>query len=298
MTVVKSEIDYINTRSSIMEKPPQHQERKPGIEKEMEPTPRSEKKSHIGSDKLLDKVALITGGDSGIGRAIAIAFAKEGAEVVISYLDEHQDADKTRELVREEKKECLLLPGNIGQEATCRELVERTVREFGRIDILINNAAEHYARESIEDITEEQLEKTFRTDVFSFFFLTKAALPYMKEGSCIINTTSVTAYKGNPALLDYSAAKGAITTFTRSLSQALVEKNIRVNAVAPGPIWTPLIPATFPPEDVEKFGKNTPMGRVGQPEEAAPCYVFLASDDASYITGQVLHPNGGTIIAG
>ncbi|MEX0772153.1 MAG: SDR family oxidoreductase [Balneolales bacterium] len=281
-----------------MEKPPQHQERKPGLEKDMEPKPVSEKKTYRGSDKLLNKVALITGGDSGIGRAIAIAFAKEGADVAISYLNEHEDADETREMVRENKRSCHLFPGDIGQEPMCRELVEKTVKEFGKIDILINNAAEHYFKTSIEEISEEQLEETFRTNVFSYFFLTKAALPHMKEGGSIINTTSVTAYEGNPVLLDYSATKGAVLSFTRALSQSLVKKGIRVNAVAPGPIWTPLIPATFPPEAVEKFGKNTPMGRAGQPDEVAPCYVFLASDEASYISGQVLHPNGGTIVAG
>ncbi|MEX2402648.1 MAG: SDR family oxidoreductase [Balneolales bacterium] len=281
-----------------MEKPPQHQERKPGLEKDMEPKPVSEKKTYRGSDKLLNKVALITGGDSGIGRAIAIAFAKEGADVAISYLNEHEDADETRERVRENKRSCHLFPGDIGQEPMCRELVEKTVKEFGKIDILINNAAEHFFKPSIEEISEEQLEETFRTNVFSYFFLTKAALPHMKEGGSIINTTSVTAYEGNPVLLDYSATKGAVLSFTRALSQSLVKKGIRVNAVAPGPIWTPLIPATFPPEAVEKFGKNTPMGRAGQPDEVAPCYVFLASDEASYISGQVLHPNGGTIVAG
>lgn len=281
-----------------MEKPPQHQDRKPGLEKEMQPKPRARDITRKGSDKLLDKVALITGGDSGIGRAIAIAFAREGADVAISYLNEHEDADKTQEMVREHDRTCHLFPGDIGQESVCRNLVEKTLKEFGKIDILINNAAEHYAKTSLEEITEKQLEETFRTDVFSFFFLTKAALPHMKDGGSIINTTSITAYKGNPALLDYSAAKGAVLSFTRSLSQSLLDRNIRVNAVAPGPIWTPLIPATFPPEAVEKFGQNTPMGRVGQPEEVATCYVFLASDDASYISGQVLHPNGGTIIAG
>ncbi|MEX0928313.1 MAG: SDR family oxidoreductase [Balneolales bacterium] len=279
-----------------MEKPPQHQERKPGHEKEMDPKPESTFQQE--GKKLLDKVALITGGDSGIGRAIAIAFAREGADVVISYLDEHDDADKTRELIRKENRQCILLPGDIGQESRCREIVDKTVKEFGRIDILINNAAEHYAKQSIEDITAEQLEYTFRTNVFSVFFLTKAALPHIKEGGSIINTTSINAYKGNPSLLDYSAAKGAVLSFTRSLSQALARNNIRVNAVAPGPIWTPLIPSTFPEEDVEEFGKSTPMGRVWQPNEVAPCYVFLASDEASYISGQVMHPNGGTIIAG
>jgi NAD(P)-dependent dehydrogenase (short-subunit alcohol dehydrogenase family) len=278
--------------------PPQRQERQPGIESEMTPRPKAEDSKYKGSDKLKGKVALITGGDSGIGRAVAICYAKEGADVSIVYLNEHSDAEETRRQVEEEGRRCLLIAGDVGDEAFCRQAVERTVEELGSLDILVNNAAEQHPQDSIEKISAEQLERTFRTNIFSFFFLTKAALKHLKEGGTIINTTSVTAYKGNPQLLDYSATKGAIVAFTRALSQSLVEKGIRVNGVAPGPIWTPLIPATFPEEKVANFGANTPMKRAGQPEEVAPCYVFLASDDSSYIAGQILHPNGGEVVNG
>jgi NAD(P)-dependent dehydrogenase (short-subunit alcohol dehydrogenase family) len=278
--------------------PPQRQGRQPGIESEMTPRPKAEDRRYIASNKLKDKVALITGGDSGIGRAVAICYAKEGADVSIVYLDEHGDAEETRRRVEEEGRRCLLIAGDVGDEAFCREAVEHTANELGRLDILVNNAAEQHPQDSIEKISAEQLERTFRTNIFSFFFLTKAALKHLREGSAIINTTSVTAYKGNPQLLDYSATKGAIVAFTRALSQSLIEKGIRVNGVAPGPIWTPLIPATFPEEKVANFGANTPMKRAGQPEEVAPCYVFLASDDSSYIAGQILHPNGGEVVNG
>jgi NAD(P)-dependent dehydrogenase (short-subunit alcohol dehydrogenase family) len=277
--------------------PPQPQSQ-PGDEHEMTPRPRADDPQRRGAGKLDGKVALITGGDSGIGRAVAIAFALEGADVAVSYLEEHDDAEETKRLVEAEGRRCVTLPGDVGDEAHCRTLVERTVGELGGLDVLVNNAAEQHTRESIEDISEEQLERTFRTNIFSFFFLTKAALPHLKEGSAIVNSTSVTAYKGNPSLLDYSSTKGAIVTFTRSLSLQLVERGIRVNAVAPGPIWTPLIPATMPEEEIESFGKDVPMGRAGQPEEVAPSYVFLASDDSSYISGQVLHPNGGEVVNG
>ena len=278
--------------------PPQEQSRQPGIESEMTPRPEAEKSEYKGSGKLKGKVALITGGDSGIGRAVAIAFAKEGADVAVSYLNEHGDAAETKRQVEEEGRKCLLLPGDIGDEVHCRNIVETTVDDLGRLDCLVNNAAEQHPQDSIEKITSEQLERTFRTNIFSFFYLTKAAMPHLKEGSTIINTTSVTAYKGSPQLLDYSSTKGAIVAFTRSLSQALIEKGIRVNGVAPGPIWTPLIPSTFPDERVETFGADTPMKRPGQPSEVATCYVFLASDDSSYIAGQILHPNGGEIVNG
>lgn len=276
--------------------PPQHQERQPGREEQMRPKPQSEDRQYKGSDKLKEKVALITGGDSGIGRAVALAFAAEGADISIVYLEEHEDAEKTKRMVEKKGRRCITVAGDIGDEKFCKECVEKTVRELGRLDILVNNAAEQHPCESIEKITAEQLEKTFRTNIFSFFFLTKAALKHLKEGSAIINSTSVTAYRGSPQLLDYSSTKGAIVSFTRSLSQALVEKGIRVNAVAPGPIWTPLIPSTFPAKKVEQFGAKVPMKRPGQPEEIAPSYVFLASDDSSYMTGQVLHPNGGEIV--
>lgn len=278
--------------------PPQHQDRQPGIESEMRPRPKSEDPNYEGSGKLKDKVALISGGDSGIGRAVAIYFAKEGADIAIVYLDEHGDAEETKRQVEAEGVRCLQIAGDIGEEGFCREAIERTVESFGRLDILVNNAAEQHTQDSIEGISSDQLERTFRTNVFSFFYLTKAALKHLKSGSVIINTASVTAYRGSARLIDYSATKGAIVAFTRALSQSLIEKGIRVNGVAPGPIWTPLIPSSFPPEKVASFGSNTPMKRPGQPEEVAPCYVFLASDDSSYFAGQILHPNGGEIING
>jgi NAD(P)-dependent dehydrogenase (short-subunit alcohol dehydrogenase family) len=279
-------------------RPPQTQDQQPGIESEMTPRPKAEDKRYQPSNKLLDQVAIITGGDSGIGRAVAILFAKEGADVAIVYLNEHEDAEETKRQVEQEGRRALLIAGDIGDEAFCKQVVEQTVGEFGKLNILINNAAEQHPQDSIEDITAEQLERTFRTNIFSFFFLTKAAMKHLKKGSTIVNTTSVTAYRGSPQLLDYSSTKGAIVAFTRSLSGALVEKGIRVNAVAPGPIWTPLIPSTFPADKVATFGSDVPMKRAGEPEEVANCFLFLASDDSSYITGQVLHPNGGELING
>jgi NAD(P)-dependent dehydrogenase (short-subunit alcohol dehydrogenase family) len=278
--------------------PPQHQRRQPGREHKMKPRPQAEDEKHRGSGKLQGKVAIITGGDSGIGRAVAIAFAKEGADVSIVYLEERTDANETKRLVGKHGSKCLLIEGDVGEEEFCRKAITQTVKEFGKLDILVNNAAEQHPQDSIGKITEKQLEQTFRTNIFSFFFMTKAAMKHLKKGAAIINTTSVTAYKGSPHLLDYSSTKGAITSFTRSLSQALAGKCIRVNGVAPGPIWTPLIPSTFSAKDVETFGSDVPLGRAGQPEEIAPSYVFLASDDSSYMTGQVLHLNGGTIVNG
>jgi NAD(P)-dependent dehydrogenase (short-subunit alcohol dehydrogenase family) len=278
--------------------PPQKQERQPGIEAEMTPRPKAEDKKQRGSGKLQGKVALISGGDSGIGRAVAIAYAKEGADVAVLYLDEHQDAEETRRLIEEKGRRCLTIAGDVGDEGFCREAVERTVRELGRLDVLVNNAAEQHEQKSLEDISSEQLERTFRTNIFAYFFLAKAALPHLGEGGTIINTTSVTAYRGSGHLIDYASTKGAIVAFTRSLAQNLAERKIRVNGVAPGPIWTPLIPASFDEEKVRSFGQDVPLGRPGQPEEVAPSYVFLASDDASYMTGHVLHPNGGEIING
>jgi NAD(P)-dependent dehydrogenase (short-subunit alcohol dehydrogenase family) len=277
-------------------RPAQSQRRQPGREAPMRPAPRSERPSHRGSGKLEGRVALITGGDSGIGRAVAIAFAREGADVAIAYLEEHEDADETLRLVEDEGARGLALAGDIGSEAFCRRLVRATLDALGRLDVLVNNAAEQHEVKRPEDLDAAQLQRTFRTNVFSFFHLTRAALPHLREGSAIVNTTSVTAYRGSPHLLDYSATKGAIVAWTRSLALALVERGIRVNAVAPGPIWTPLIPATFSREKVATFGSDTPMRRAGEPAEVASCYVFLASDDASYMTGQVLHPNGGEII--
>jgi NAD(P)-dependent dehydrogenase (short-subunit alcohol dehydrogenase family) len=279
-------------------RPKQVQRRRPGLEAEMKPRPRAEEPAERGSGKLEGKVALITGGDSGIGRAVAIAYAREGADVAIVYLNEHDDARETRDLVVRHGRRCLLLAGDIGNERFCRDVVERTVRELGRLDVLVNNAAEQHPRESIEEITEEQLTRTFRTNIFSYFFMTKAALQHLPSGAAIVNTTSVTAYRGSGNLLDYASTKGAIVAFTRSLSQSLSEREIRVNAVAPGPIWTPLIPSTFPPEKVAEFGSDVPMGRAGEPADVAPSFVFLASRDSAYMTGQVLHPNGGEIVNG
>lgn len=264
----------------------------------MTPRPQVTLPKYRGSEKLADKVALITGGDSGIGRAVAVLFAREGANVAVTYLNEQKDAEETKRLVEAEGKKCLLIAGDIGWEETCQSMVEQTVKEFGRLDILVNNAAEQHPQESIENISREQLERTFRTNIFSYFFFVKAAMKHLKPGSVIINTTSVTAYRGSDHLLDYSSTKGAIVTFTRSLAKAIVDKGIRVNAVAPGPIWTPLIPSTFPRDEVASFGSDVPMKRAGQPMEVAPSYVFLASTDSSYMTGQVLHPNGGEVVNG
>jgi len=279
-------------------KPAQAQKRQPGHEHEMTPRPRVALPGYRGSGKLDGKVALVTGGDSGIGRAVAVLFAREGAHVAISYLNEHKDAKETARMVEREGRRCLTLAGDIGEEETCTEMVRRAVSEFGQLDILVNNAAEQHEQEDVRKITAKQLERTFRTNIFSFFFCTKAALKHLKEGSTIINTTSVTAYRGSPRLIDYSATKGAIVAFTRSLAHSLVKKGVRVNAVAPGPIWTPLIPASFKATKVAQFGSDSPMGRPGEPMEVAPCYVFLASTDSSYMTGQVLHPNGGEIVNG
>ncbi len=279
------------------QRPPQTQDT-PGDESQMHPRPKFARPEYRGSGKLEGRVALITGGDSGIGRATAVLFAREGADVAIVYLSEDDDAKETARLVEAEGRRCLHVRGDIGDEKTCKAAVKTTVDRFGRLDVLINNAAEQHPQESIEDLDAAQLERTFRTNIFSMFYMVRAALPHLKAqaGATIINTTSVTAYRGSGNLLDYSATKGAIVAFTRSLSQNLAKDKIRVNAVAPGPIWTPLIPSTFPPEKVATFGSEVPLARAGEPEECATCFVFLASDDASYMTGQVLHPNGGEIV--
>ena len=277
---------------------PKQRQQQPGKRSEMEPKPQSEKPGYRPSGKLEGKVALVTGGDSGIGRAVAILFAKEGADLSIVYLEEDQDARDTRHRIEELGKKCLLISGDVGNPEFCREAVDRTLSEFGRLDVLINNAGEQHIRDSLLDISDEQLERTFRTNILSMFYITRAALPHLKEGAAIVNDTSVTAYTGHPKLIDYSATKGAITSFTRALSVNLAEKGIRVNAVAPGPIWTPLIPATFPAEKTAHHGENKPMQRSGQPYEVAACFLFLACEDASYMNGQVLHPNGGVIVNG
>jgi NAD(P)-dependent dehydrogenase (short-subunit alcohol dehydrogenase family) len=274
------------------------QSRRPGLEHEMSPKPLVADQNKRGSGKLDGKVALISGADSGIGRATAVLFAREGADIAFVYLNEHKDADETVRLVTGEGRRCIKFAGDVGDEKFCGQVVEKAVQQLGKLDILVNNAAEQHPQNSLEDITQEQLEHTFRTNIFGYFFLTKHALKHLREGSTIVNTTSVTAYKGSPKLLDYSATKGAIVAFTRSLSQALAEKKIRVNGVAPGPIWTPLIPSTFPKEKIEKFGEDVPLKRAGQPEEVAPCFLFLASNDSSYMTGQILHPNGGAVVNG
>jgi NAD(P)-dependent dehydrogenase (short-subunit alcohol dehydrogenase family) len=275
--------------------PGQTQQRQPGIEEEMHPHPIYDT-DEPGLGRLQGKVAIITGGDSGIGRAVAIMFAKEGANVAIVYLDEHGDANHTAEQIRRYGKEPLLIATDLSEEVNCKNVIEKTLEKFGELHILVNNAAVQYEQKDIQDISAQQLEYTFKVNIFSYFYLSKYAVPFLNEGSSIINTTSVNAYKGNESLMDYSSTKGAIVSFTRSLSQSLVKKGIRVNAVAPGPVWTPLIPATVNIEKVSNFGKDVPMERPAQPAEIAPCYVFLASKEAAFITGQVLHPNGGSII--
>nr|WP_257215154.1 SDR family oxidoreductase [Sphingomonas sp. R-74633] len=275
-----------------------HEDALPGHEAVLEPKPDWEPR-YRGSGRLEGKVALITGADSGIGRAVAALYAREGADVAILYLCEHDDAAKTAEIVRGEGREALTIAGDVGDKAFCDQAVAQVIGKFGRIDVLVNNAGEQHPDKDITDITEEQLRRTFQTNIFGMFFLTQAARPHLKKGAAIVNCTSVTMYQGSKELLDYSSTKGAITAFTRSLSENLVGEGIRVNAVAPGPIWTPLNPSGgASPEKLAHFGEATPMGRPGQPNEVAPAFLFLACDDASYMSGQVLHPNGGTIVNG
>ena len=278
-------------------KPAQVQDRQPGKQTEMRPEPEIAPR-FPGSGRLAGKTAIITGGDSGIGQAVAVLFAREGANVAILYLDETQDAHKAQQMVRDEGGECLTIAGDVGDEKFCRKAVEKVVDRFGGVDVLVNNAAEQHPKKDVTEISSDQLERTFRTNIFGYFFMTQAALPHMREGSAIVNTTSVTAYRGSKQLLDYSSTKGAIVAFTRALAQSLAERSIRVNGVAPGPIWTPLIPASFDEEKVKNFGKDVPLGRPGEPNEVAPCHLFLACADSSYMTGQVLHPNGGEIVGG
>jgi NAD(P)-dependent dehydrogenase (short-subunit alcohol dehydrogenase family) len=273
---------------------PEQKQEQPGKEHKMHPAPEIIRKDYKGSDKLKGKTALITGGDSGIGRAVAVHFAREGADIAIIYLSEDKDAEETEQMVKKEGRKCVSIKGDIGERTFCFSAVEEVLKHYNKINILVNNAAEQHLHDSIEELDLDLMEKTFRTNIFSMFYLSKAVVPHLNEGDCIINTTSITAYRGSAHLLDYSSTKGAINSFTRSLSENLIKKKIRVNGVAPGPIWTPLIPATF--DSVEEFGSDTPMGRAGQPSEVAPAYVFLASADSSYISGQIIHPNGGDFI--
>ena len=278
--------------SEVME-PMIHEDQLPGHESELEPKPDWEPR-YPGSGRLEGKVALITGADSGIGRAVAALFAREGADVAILYLCEHDDAGKTKAIVEEEGRKAIIIAGDVGDKDFCERAVKQTVNELGRLDILVNNAGEQHPDEDIRGITEDQLKRTFQTNVFGMFFMTQAAEPHLKEGSAVINCTSVTMYKGSPQLLDYSSTKGAMTAFTRSYAKNAIEKGIRVNGVAPGPIWTPLNPfGGQKPEKIPEFGKDTPMGRPGQPNEVAPAFLFLACEDSSYMIGQILHPNGG-----
>jgi len=282
----------------VIEKKPQKQDRQPGIEAEMDPKPEYIKKSYKASGKLTGKTALITGGDSGIGRAVCVHYAREGADIGIVYLNEDIDANETKKLVEAEGRKCILYKGDVKDAEFCKHTVEDMVARLGGLNILVNNAGMQIPKKEAEAITEEQLALTFRTNIFAYFYFAQAALEHFKEGDCIINTTSVTAYRSSPNLIDYSATKGAITSFTRSLATNLAKKKIRVNGVAPGPVWTPLIVSTFEEDKIKKFGAETAMKRAGQPSELGPAYVFLASDDASFITGQVIHVNGGEVVNG
>jgi NAD(P)-dependent dehydrogenase (short-subunit alcohol dehydrogenase family) len=297
-TVHRSREKAAMPQSQSAHHPPQEQDRQPGLRSEMEPKPRAEMRDYRAAGKLEGKAALITGGDSGIGRAVAIGFAKEGADVAIVYLDEHEDAASTKALVEEQGRRCVTIAGDVGDETFCKDAVARTVDAFGKLDLLVNNAGEQHPQDSLEDISAEQLERTFRTNIFAMFHLTKAALAHLPSGGAIVNSTSVTAYRGSPHLIDYASTKGAIVAFTRSLADNLKKRRIRVNAVAPGPVWTPLIPASFPADHVAQFGGDTLLERPAEPDEIAPSYIFLASDDAICMTGQVLHPNGGEVVGG
>ena len=277
---------------------PQQKQQRPGLEKNMNPIPETDPIKYPKKGKLKNKVALITGGDSGIGKATALLFAKEGADIVIAYLSETKDAKQTQKEVESYSRKCTLIKGDLGKENHCKKVIETAIKNHKKIDIIVNNAGLHWEAESIEDISTKQLSKTFQNNFFSYFWITKYAMPYLEKGASIINTTSVTAYRGSPQLVDYASTKGAIVAFTRSLSANLIDKGIRVNAVAPGPIWTPLIASSFDKEKNSEFGSDSPMKRAGMPNEVAPCFLFLASEDSRYISGQVLHPNGGEIVNG
>ncbi|WP_252106361.1 MULTISPECIES: SDR family oxidoreductase [unclassified Halomonas] len=281
---------------SEQKQPPQHQDRQPGDEHAMRPAPEYIRESYRGSDKLKDKVAIITGGDSGIGRAVAVHFAREGADSVIVHLEEDEDAEETKRLVEAEGRRCLVLKGDVAQPVFCREVIQKTLDEYGKLNVLINNAAEQYDWDDITDIPDDQLLRTFQTNIFSHFYMIKAALPHLSEGDTIIETSSINAFKGNDTLIDYTATKGAIQGLMRSMAMSLMERGIRINAVAPGPVWTPLIPASMSEEKVESFGGQVPMKRAGQPSEMGPAYVYLASEDSSYMSGQTIHLNGGVIL--
>jgi NAD(P)-dependent dehydrogenase (short-subunit alcohol dehydrogenase family) len=281
-----------------MAKTPAKQNKQPGNEAKMDPAPEYIKDNYKAADKLKDKVALVTGGDSGIGRAVSVHFAREGADIAIVYLNEDVDAEETKKLVEAAGRRCLLIKGDVKKDTFCKKAIEKTVKKFGKLNILVNNAGMQFPQKDAQAISKDQLETTFQTNIFAYFYFAEAALDYLQPGDCIINTTSVTAYRSSPALIDYSSTKGAITTFTRSLATNLTEKQIRVNAVAPGPVWTPLIVSTFDNEKIKSFGSETAMKRAGQPSELGPAYVFLASDDASFITGQVIHVNGGEVVNG
>lgn len=278
--------------------PPQPQSQQPGKETKMTPQPEYIRKNYKGSDKLKDKVALITGGDSGIGRSAALHFAREGADIAIVYWNEDKDAEITKKLIEDEGRQCLLLSGDLKSEKFSRQIVTRTIKKFGKLNVLVNNAAAQFPEKELKDISKKQLLLTFETNIFPFFYTTQEALKVLKKGDTIINTSSVTAYEGSKHLVDYASTKGAIVAFTRSMAEQLVEKGIRVNGVAPGPIWTPLIPASFDKNHVAKFGSDTPMKRAGQPSEVGPAYVFLACEDSSYMTGQMIHINGGRTVNG